>query len=239
MRSQSGFSLLELAIVLFVLALMLGGLLMPLASRLEAEERKQTEDLMMEVREVLYGFALKNGRLPCPDCRDNTGGCAAATADDGVEDRIGAVGSQTCATEVGNIPWADLAVQRTDAWGRNFTYRVRDDFADDPALGTPTGESCTANPGTSFTLCSDGDIDVVDTAGTTNYVARFVPAIIVSYGRNALQTPSANELENSDNDTTFVDRGFSQQAGAEFDDLLIWISPHVLRNRMLQAGLLP
>jgi prepilin-type N-terminal cleavage/methylation domain-containing protein len=246
-RSQSGFSLLELAIVLFVLALMLGGLLMPLASRLEVEERKQTEDRLVEIREVIYGYALQNGRLPCSDCEDNSGNCGSATANDGMEDRITAGANLVCASEVGNLPWVTLGVQGVDSWNRLFTYRVDGDFADGPgeSPATPGSGTCTQNLSVSFTLCDGGDITVKDGDAGSN-VATGIAAIIVSHGRNGGQTPSTDEEENYDDSSnandalkTFVDKDYSQQAGAEYDDLLIWISPHVLRNRMLQAGLLP
>ena len=62
-----GFTLIELSIVLFIISLLLVGLLGPLASQIEAKERQQTIDTMNDIMEALYGYAVINGRLPCPD----------------------------------------------------------------------------------------------------------------------------------------------------------------------------
>lgn len=239
---QRGFSLIELAMVLFIISLILGGLLPPLATQIEQREREKTQDQLDEIKEVIYGYVLQNKYFPCPDCRDNTGNCAAATANDGQEDTIGGP-LFTCATEAGNLPWSDLGLLETDAWGQRFTYRVTSSFAD---RGTGSdGTGCTpSTAGVSFSLCSDGNITILDSDGGAN-VATNVPAIVVSHGGNWDETPSTDEAENYDDgsagdvDGTFVYRDFSSEAGNEFDDLMIWISPHVLRTRMLDAGILP
>ena len=99
-----GYSLPEMAIALLVLGILLGGIVVPLSSRLKAEARLKTENLIYDAREAVLGYGIANrtvsgvggiaiqiqdynglphampeGRpyLPCPDI---TG--------DGVEDRI-------------------------------------------------------------------------------------------------------------------------------------------------------
>jgi hypothetical protein len=81
--------------------------------------------------------------------------------------------------------------------------------------------------------------------GGTN-VATSIPAIFVSHGSNGsgaytsagIQlTPSVapDEAGNSDTDTIFVSHDFTPT----FDDLVMWISPNILFNRMVMAGKLP
>lgn len=238
---QKGFSLIELAIVLFILSLLLGTLLSALPARLEQEERAKTQELLDEILEVLYGFTIRNTRLPCPDCRDTSGGCAGFTPNDGVEDPPG--GAASCATEAGNLPWVTLGVTGVDEWGNNFTYAVDDDFAD-----TDDGTGCSATPplGVSFAFCSDGNFIIRDSDGGS-IIAEFVPAVIVSHGKNWTEVPSAHEEENYEDPATypgdilgtFVSRDFSNNPTDKFDDMLIWVSPYVLRKRMLDAGILP
>ena len=251
-RLQTGFSLVELAIVLFILSLLLGTLLPTFSVRVELEERGQTQGQLEEIREVIYGHVLRNSYLPCPDCRDNNAPCPGAgnTANDGLEDTItGAGTSQVCASEVGNLPWVTLGVKGTDAWEREFTYRVDDVFADrdDPinSDGAATPLSCTAvTLNVSFSLCSDGDITILDSDGGVN-VATNLPAVIISHGKNGGEAPSVHEQENyddgsaGDTNKTFVDKPPDSPVAGTFDDMLIWISPYMLRNRMLNAGILP
>lgn len=242
-----GFTLIELAMVLFILGLLLSSFLAPLAARVEQQERNNTQIQLDEIKEVLLGYVIRNGRFPCPDCRfAGEGTCIAADVDDGDEDR----NAGECKTEIGNLPWNELGVYETDTWGQHFTYRVSEDFADDTdgAAGA-TGCLDTTTLGISFSLCSDGDIDVWNLEDNTDadfaIIATDVPAIVLSHGKNYLDTPSVQEEENyedgsaGNNIRTFVDKGYSEDATEGFDDMVIWISPHILRTMSVKAGILP
>ncbi|MCZ6803748.1 MAG: prepilin-type N-terminal cleavage/methylation domain-containing protein [Proteobacteria bacterium] len=256
-----GFTLIELAMVLFILALMLGSFLTPLSVSLEQRDRKETTDKLEEIRESLIGYALVNGHFPCPDCLSTatTADCAAGglTINDGMEDGVdGGAGISprtgntydSCATKAGNLPWVTLSVPENDGWGNHFIYRVTEEFADD-VDGTSVASCPNPAAGISFCLNSanDGDINIKD--DSDNDVAQNVPVVVVSTGNNSLvafASLSANEQENLDNfnlatytDTTFVSADFRQAAGTEFDDLLIWVSPSVLLYQMVRAERLP
>ena len=236
---NTGFTLIELAMVLFILGLLLSSFLAPLAARVEQQERKNTQIQLNEIVEVIYGYVLKEQHFPCPDCSDTTtNDCDDVDTndpndiDDGEEDYL----AGTCATETGNLPWVTLGVKKTDEWDNVFTYRVDDEFADN----TDGADSCTTNTtlNVSFSLCSDGDITVLDSSGGGNVATR-IPAIVVSEGKNWVVSTSADEAENTDGDATFVDKDYSQTDGSEFDDMLIWISPHILRTMAVKSGILP
>jgi prepilin-type N-terminal cleavage/methylation domain-containing protein len=247
---SQGFTLIEMAMVIFILGLMMTAFLEPLATRVEEEQRNNTQIQLDDIEEVLYGYVLRNNHLPCPDCTDGTGTCAAAAAaipdetNDGVEDTVAAGGGLTCATETGNLPWGTLGVKGKDEWDNYFTYHVEKTFADrDNATtdGTPLQAGCagiSATLGVSFSLCSDGDITVLDSAGGNN-VATNITAIVVSHGKNWGNSTSADEAENTDGNAVFVDKDYSQATGAEYDDILIWISPHILNTMSVKAGMLP
>ncbi len=66
---QKGFSLIELAIVLVVVALLIGGLLVPLSMQIEQQRIRDTQKTLEEIKEALVGFAIANGRLPRPAFR--------------------------------------------------------------------------------------------------------------------------------------------------------------------------
>jgi prepilin-type N-terminal cleavage/methylation domain-containing protein len=267
---KNGFTLIELTMVLFIVSLLLASFLSPLSTRLEQQNREKTADKLSEIKESLLGYALINGRLPCPDCPDGTvGTCSAGTPNDGVEDTYTSGSDNICRSNVGNLPWVDLQSSEHDAWSRHFTYAVSSGFSDD-VDGTGCG---TAAVGISFELCSNGDIDVYDSyiIGTTGYpstaslVAENVPAIVISHGRDGYEpSQTSQQVENYDrnpvnpvnnsnilasytavNFTTNVfiyadyARDSSLDPPTQFDDLVMWISPAVLMNRMVISGKLP
>ncbi len=258
-----GFTLIELAMVILIIGLLLGGLLVPLATGIEQRHREQTRTQLAEIREALIGHALINGRLPCPDCPDNvTGDCGTGgTLNDGIEDRLGATPVRTCRTPVGNLPWVDLRVNGDDMWGNRFTYRISTDFAGESNV-SPCGS---ATAGVVFELCTAGDIDIYAdhrVGYVSPDVADNVVAVIVSHGKNRYEAEQDDqEVENYDRsprhpvsgfttlttynagiyaDKVFIDRDYSETDGViSYDDILIWISPALLMNRMVAAGRLP
>jgi prepilin-type N-terminal cleavage/methylation domain-containing protein len=227
MRAR-GFTLIEIAISLVIIALVLGMLVIPLATQFEQQRIAETRSQLEHVREALIGFTVANGRLPCPAIPTTATGAAGA----GTENRTGGacVGAGTAVEGV--LPWTALGVPETDPWGRRFTYRVTSAFADDPA-GTLS----------SFSLTDLGNLNVTNDG--TNNIAASVPAVVVSHGKNGLGAyqPSgtqisgaaAHELENVDGDNTFVSRTHAP----DFDDQLAWLSSHVLKSRMVAASRLP
>ncbi len=107
---HAGFTLIEMAVVLLIVGLLLGGMLMPLSSQMENGRRKDTQRTLQDVSEALLGFAVAYRRLPCPD-----------TSGDGVED-------SPCVNIEGDLPWATLGVGREDAWHRRMRYRANNAF---------------------------------------------------------------------------------------------------------------
>ncbi len=239
-QKQNGFTLVEIAIVMLIVVLLLGGLLPTLSAQVEQTHRNETRRQLEEIQQALIGFAIVYGRLPCPaDPAIVTGAVNA-----GIER---AVCTTAAGTVNGVLPWATLGLPETDAWGNRLTYRVTESFADSIAAATvspPAG--CLSIPiGSSFALCSDGDITIRDGAG--NNVASKIPVVVVSHGLKssgaytpqggATRIPGAagDELENANDDAIFI----SKTSDSNFDDLLVWAPPNILFNRMVAAGKLP
>lgn len=221
--TQFGFTLVEMAIVLVIVALLIGGVLAPLSTQKEQERRKENQQLLEQARDALMGYASVNGHLPCPDITD-----------DGIEDNTGACNPAT-ATGIhpGRIPWATLGVDADlDPWGEGHFVRyvvhgayVRNDLAlETTSATTPLGVFAT-NCGTA-----------------TTPIAQNVPAVIWTSAKNFYDrapTSSADEAENDNDDNCFVTRDYNTMAGQEFDDQVIWLSRNILFNRMITAGQLP
>ena len=229
---QDGFSLVEIAIVLAIVGLMIGGLLTPLTVQMEQRRAADTRRMLDEAREALVGYAVRHGHLPCP----------AISATNGEEDRTG----YRCTDERrdGFLPWATLGLPRLDAWNHLYRYSVTPAFADS---------------GQRFKIITPRDITVYtrDATGALAYAAppQDVPAVIVSHGANGagayseLGVPVASpvrgnddERNNAQSDVNFVARPPSDnraQQGGEFDDIVVWVSPNILFNRMVAAQVLP
>ena len=226
MRHTGGFTLVELALALAVIGLLLGMLVVPLSAQVDQQRISETQKLLSLNIEASLGFAVANGRLPCPATPATASGAASA----GLENKPGAA----CGITEGVLPWATLGVPETDAWGRRFTYRITPALADDPTGGLQA----------SFVLTDNGNITVKATSGGAD-IATNVAAMIISHGKNglgAIQTTgvqvagaAGDELENANADTNFV----SKLPDTAYDDLVAWVSPNVLKSRMVAANRLP
>jgi len=63
---QHGFTLAELAIVTVIIALLIGGTVLTFSAQNDAREIADTQRTLDQARDAIIGFALRNGRLPCP-----------------------------------------------------------------------------------------------------------------------------------------------------------------------------
>lgn len=227
-----GFTLTEMAVVLVIVALLIAGVMLPLSAQQDIRLRQDADRTLIDIREALLGYAASHSAgdgkpyLPCPDKMTDTGD---SKHNDGQEDRSGGA----CEVQEGGVPWVTLGMGRQDSWNNRYRYRVTAAFS---------------NSATGFTLTSAGDITVcADSANcATSTVASAVPAIVISHGPNgfgAFRTvggtntapAGADELENTNSDGTFV----SKTSDTAFDDLVTWIPPTLLINRMVTTGKLP
>lgn len=276
MTPNRGFTLLEMAVVLMIIGLLLGGLIPTLSAQRESQQINETRKQMDDIQQALFGYALAHGRLPCPAQATLATGatdagneatiansCACKTptgSDNTIADSSASKVACPESTVTGVLPWATLGINETDAWGRRYTYRVTHRFADQiiPSTTDCTPAIAVAPTASSFALCSPGVPNVLATSGGVT-VATDVPAVIVSHGKNGcgayLSTGSpisplidvgnssgsscdnagADQVENADNNISFVSKDFSPS----YDDIVIWLSPNTLVNRMVAAGKLP
>lgn len=117
--SARGFTLVELAMALFVIALLMGTVMYTLSA--QNEQRMRTDSLrsLDEAKELVITFAIVNGRLPCP----------ASTASNGSESPVG--GGACTNYYNGYLPARDIGFQPQDAsgygidaWGNRIRYAV-------------------------------------------------------------------------------------------------------------------
>jgi prepilin-type N-terminal cleavage/methylation domain-containing protein len=232
--ATAGFTLVEMAIVLLIVALAIGGGLSVFSTQMEVQKVKETQSALDEAREALIGYAVTHlatdsrPYLPCPD---KTTAAGAGTANDGQEDRTGT----GCVAYDGNLPWVTLGLKGLDGWSNRLRYRV---------TGAPS-EAAFARSDTGMKLDAAGALTINSAAAAA--VATVVPLVVLSHGPNGLGAISsggtavgaptrANELENADSDAIFISNGPIEIAGSEFDDVVTWLPAGLLFSRLLQAG---
>ncbi|HIJ84873.1 MAG TPA: prepilin-type N-terminal cleavage/methylation domain-containing protein, partial [Magnetococcales bacterium] len=64
---NSGFSLVEISVVILIVAVLLGSSVVSYSKMNDKQQRQKTEYLIEEVQRALIGYAITNGYLPCPD----------------------------------------------------------------------------------------------------------------------------------------------------------------------------
>jgi prepilin-type N-terminal cleavage/methylation domain-containing protein len=204
---QSGFTLVEIAVVLIIIGLTLGGLLVSLSAQIEIRNYNETESKIAIIKESLMGFVVSTKRLPCPD-----------TSGDGLEDLptptiiadTPDAGKSTqmfvCSNAEGLLPYQTLGLERADSWSNLFRYRVAPAFSNYEVIWSGAGATGSEIGHTNFSLTSSGNItirtrgDDPSTVGATEtkYLSTLVnnvPAIIISHGVNGYgATSSAGTL---------------------------------------------
>jgi prepilin-type N-terminal cleavage/methylation domain-containing protein len=237
-RIPRGFTLIELAVAIAVIALLLGSILIPLTTQVQQKQISDTQKTLEDIKEALVGHAITFGYLPCPD-----------TNNDGLED-WNSSGNGRCTTTVsggayGNLPWQTLGVASADVWGNRFRYAINERYARHAAaerfsLSTP-------GSGTDVRVCLLSS-NCAGTALTSTAVAA-----VLSYGKNGYGATSsitgssnpaptsADEIMNTTNNRDVVSRTITapNSPSGEFDDIVAWLPLYTLFNRMVSAGKLP
>lgn len=240
-RSAQGFTVIEMAVAVVVVAMLLGSLLVPLQTQVEESQVREAEKALARIKEALAGFASANGYLPCPDI---------VTSNDGAEDAsAGSCSGIVSGIAYGNVPWATLGLpDTTDPWGNRYRYAVVENFA----RRSPDSSFSLSTTVSKLRICTSSACTSVLNDNSTS-PAPSVLAVVLSHGRNgwgainsrtntANAAPSsADEIENTDTGGNFVYRARSGlgSSGGEFDDVVAWLSRFTLVNQMIAAGKLP
>jgi len=270
---QHGFTLAELAIVTVIIALLIGGTVLTFSAQNDAREIADTQRTLDQAREAILGFALRNGRLPCPappgvngvESFCTNGGAGACGAPILVPPGP-APAHGRCSSPNGFVPAATLGIGPIetnpaspnvglllDSWLQPIRYSVTQVFSPTPPpntimLFTAAGEmksnvltSPPIAPDLIVCTSSAGAAPATPACGA-GVLSVQTPAVVHSTGKNAVAAGvGADEVENGNGDRIFVARTptpFNPAPGAGFDDLVIWVSPNILYNRLISAGAL-
>jgi prepilin-type N-terminal cleavage/methylation domain-containing protein len=247
-----GFTLVEMAIVLVIMGLILGGLLMPLSVQMDQHNVTSTRTTIANVQEALLGYAMANGRFPCPAVLGATGVEAVA---------VPATGA--CTVLNGYVPGTTLGITPVnasgyvlDAWNNPIRYAVSNLLSGPNSIFTfsfgmknansgacpncgmswiasqplPLLSVCNTAPALGATTCTSPATTLTNTA----------VLVVFSQGKNfptiGIPDEQANNAGNAFVDHTPNPAG---AANGEYDDIMSWVSINTVFSRMVQAGQLP
>lgn len=251
----AGFTIIELALALFLLALLFGTVFVPLRAQVDVRNVESTERRLKAALEALLGFAATHGYFPCPS-DEASAGREAPGADHG---------TGACSTYFGYLPAATLGLGGSDAQGyavdawvtpaNRIRYAVSDERVG-PAANTHTftrvngmraaGIAALGDPALSlFHVCASArGVKPAMSCGSAPTIVSTAPVVVWSAGPNAATGgASADEAQNPNpnggsRDRIFVSRVRSEAADA-FDDIVAWLPmPRVVAG-LLAAGQLP
>ncbi len=252
MSKQYGFSLIEMAVVLMIVGLLLAGLVPTLSSQMEQRQVNETRKQLDEIQQAMIGFTIATGRLPCPAFPPSNGQESFATSP-----TVGNATNGICSNFYnGFVPAAALGITPVDAQGYmldGWNNRIRYAVANNTVSGVPNTFTSThgmrsatmdniANANLLNVCMSATDITGSDCGAALNMLTDKVPVVIYSTGKNGGYGGTGfDEVANLDGNRVFVSHTPtpSTAANGEFDDLVIWLSPNILFNRMVAAGKLP
>jgi len=225
--TSRGFTLLEVSIVLLIMGLLMSSIMRPMGADMDRKHRSETQQLLFEIRESLIGYAAVHHRLPCP--------ISANAGQVSVDDQV-------CTAAHGYVPAATLGLAGhydvngllSDSWGNPVSYHISLSDADADGLPDFTSAQEMRDVGMEslspeFQVCASAACDLLR--------ANNLPVVLVSSG--GVAHASADELENKNQDFTFVSRDRDLSGDDQFDDIVIWLSENILYTRLLQAHVLP
>lgn len=173
-KRMQGFTLLEIAVVVAILGLILGGGLVMTAGVLEKAALNKTQENLDKIDRALAVYMLQNTRLPCPYNKDDNGTGCINTADPAMP------------ATMGIAPYNLLGLKRhdvMDGWNRYITYAVDDDYVLPGDLDCNNVDFETVNADASLQLRDSTDSVIPDgtTPGEQNLRAIYT---LIAHGKN-------------------------------------------------------
>jgi prepilin-type N-terminal cleavage/methylation domain-containing protein len=227
--SSAGFTLVEIAIVLVVIGLLLSGGLLAVSPVLQSSRVSQTEQHLDRIEQALILHAIRYGCLPCPaDPTLASGAADAGSAQTGVAAFYdnGCTASACQQTSYGAVPWVNLELSEADVLD-GFGYRI--DYSLTATLQNTNG--LVHAPPSSYPA---GTLAVLSAAAGTAITSQAAYVLVshgadhsLGYSTSSIQATdpngSADQAENADADTTFVQADENSTSGAtHFDDIVRW-----------------
>lgn len=241
----AGFTLVEVAMVMFIVGLVLTGVLAVANSQIANGRISATKQRLDAVKEALVTFIANNNRLPCPanpvlPSSNANYGREAATP--GTCTGAVIIGGGAAANARGIVPWVTLGLPddgALDGWDRRFSYQVRLSQTNLNATTIPslTGNISIQNAAVGAVINPNNPAVVVILSHGENGTGAYLPYT----GSRAIPAPAptgADEGENRDDDTIYVDKAYSANAANPFDDIVLWLTPADLLTNLQRTSVI-
>ena len=210
-QQQTGFTLIEIAVVLVIIGIMVGSFIGTFADRIETTRRDNTSKQLEEIRSAILGFASAHGRLPCPSTTTST------VLEQGLEQPVG---GGPCTLPHGFVPGRTLGINGTynrdnlliDSWGNPIRYSVTTKQANvfttsysppappNAATGIKAVGMAALDP--DLVVCDGDSTSGTDCAGGVNTLTDSAPFILLSLGKDGsdfvgVAAPASDQGENA------------------------------------------
>jgi prepilin-type N-terminal cleavage/methylation domain-containing protein len=255
MRDSKGFTLMEIAVVLAIAALLVTGALTFTSKIRTIFATKAANENSEKILAILSDFALKNGRLPCPAIAGNlpsnaTFGLEAPTPGT----CTGTIDISTGEAFKGVLPWKTLGITGDgafDPWDNQYEYTVT-------ARATNLNQNTLVGMRGNLTLhnavpvanglpATGNQVNACSTTDGDNACNNFAVVVLVSHGPNGLggrtrsgvataAAESDQEKENSDTNLAFYKGDLSEGVATHFDDVVIALTPKDILAPLYKQG---
>lgn len=224
-KSRAAFTMVELAVVLVIIALMMGQFIKFSIEGQKNLKEQVTKEKIAFIMQAIEDYAKANNRIPCPA----DGSLLLNDAEYGLEDiSSGNCDNISSGLSFGVVPIHELNIDlkyMTDGWGRKFSYIIDEDLTS--SLSAP----------------SNIEIRSINDSGATSTSNASV--VVISHGENGFgawnarggstykTVPSGADLqaENTDRDDIFIQNFLLPDGNnAFFDDIVEYRESYQLVN---------
>jgi hypothetical protein len=210
-----------------------------------------------DIREALIGYAIANGRFPCPAAVSSP----PSALDSGQEPAGSDAISGACPSYAGYVPGKILGLNNLDsqgfaldAWGSTPQSRIRYAITNGLTAAGAAGTYAFTSSAAASSMRGAGTSAIGSSSNTYLYVCASSTGITAPACGSTAPLSMANALSNGDavfviysvgkdltSQQTFGNQTFLSQpvATSTFDDQVLWVSRFSVISRLVSAGQLP
>jgi len=246
-KRVAGFSLVELAVVLTIVAIVFTGAMSGLGEYRAVAKQLESEQSLKNIKQQLLKFAMINKYLPCPGA-------------DGREQRT----VNACTSAVGDVPYLDIGLKRDDtldAYGNPVRYAINTQTtlaASICNINSSASYFCDFTPGSAvfdmtitpptaltdgtgnYSVCNNTIANCAGAPLAANLDTSTAVVVLVAYNEDGAQTlancaATAGPTENNcDTNDLFYHRATkSSVEGQFFDDVIETITGYEIKSEIL------